>query len=97
MYIRALAAEGFSINYLLSDGSNRNILHVAIQLGGEPNMVRTLVECGVNLNHTTTQGETPLHYAKLNNQPLVFEYLVGMGADRSIRDFNGATADELVL
>lgn len=45
----------------------------------------TLVEAGADINATTTEGETPLHYALWYGGVQTFAILLGFGGDLNYR------------
>ncbi len=54
--------------------------------------VKLCLRLGADLNATNDKGETALHGAAQRDAPPVIAYLVGLGADKTIRDRNGLTA-----
>jgi ankyrin repeat protein len=70
------------------------------------NMVKTLVECGANVDIADAFGRTPLHYACLRGNLSIISALIELGADTNKRDLgiaklgdkpgNGKTAFESI-
>lgn len=46
------------------------------------------------LNSQTSDGYTPLHFAAFNNEQAMYDFLIQAGADVTIRDDDGKTAEE---
>jgi len=45
------------------------------------NLVKYLVDCGLDINKAKNDGWTPLFYASMNGHENIVKYLVGLGAD----------------
>ncbi|KAH7149027.1 ankyrin repeat-containing domain protein [Dactylonectria estremocensis] len=62
-------------------------------MNAEPDKVKAifslLVEAGIDINHRTKQGRTPLHYAA--ESPILARLLVDAGADANVADPSGST------
>ena len=59
---------------------------------GEGAAVTTLVENGASLDLQDTSGDTALIWASRGNELSIVKYLVGMGADQTIKGNSGKTA-----
>ncbi len=59
---------------------------------GDVNLLRTMMDDGVNLNGVTGDGGTALMYAAAANKPNAVTFLLAEGADIEARDSLGATA-----
>jgi len=53
-----------------------------------------LSKVNININSLTNLSETPLHYAAFHNYAHLFNFLVAKGADRSVQDSKGLTAEQ---
>lgn len=80
-----------------------NALHVASESQtGNPNheeMIRFLIDVGVDANRRSNKGSTPLHTAasaRLLRNVSVFLHYIGKGVDPSIADFSGKSFVELL-
>ena len=77
--IRLLAKYGANLN-VISSPLQISPIHVASQLQ-KPNMLRLLIQLGVNINVPDSDGDTPLFYAIKNNLVKNIELLLSSGAD----------------
>ncbi len=59
---------------------------------GQLDIVKFLVERGVDVDATTVEGVTPLMYASQNGNTEVMEYLIGKGADVNATPYNNVTS-----
>ena len=75
--------DAFPIN--VSDSSGDTLLHFAAQLGNDE-LVRLVVNHGIDLNACNAEGRTALHLAFACGHDGLAEYLTGAGADDSILD-----------
>lgn len=73
--------------------STWNELHICIA-SRATTTIPTLIADGTNVNEQDSKGRTPLHLAAAMNMPLICELLLGAGADPTIRDHDGHTADQ---
>ncbi len=58
---------------------------------GQMEIVKFLVERGVEVDARTVDGVTPLMYASQNGYTEIMEYLIGKGADVNVQPYNGVT------
>ena len=58
---------------------------------GQMEIIKFLVERGVDVDATTVDGVTPLMYASQNGNLEIMEYLIGKGADVNATPFNNVT------
>ncbi|MDF2966028.1 MAG: ankyrin repeat protein 50-like [Rickettsiaceae bacterium] len=100
--VRKLIAKGANINvrYHSLSKSSRTLgltpLHAAAYKG-DLNMVKILMNEGVEINSFTNEGNTPLHAAaSCGNKPIV-KFLLNKGAIIFIKNNAGFTASELAL
>jgi predicted Fe-Mo cluster-binding NifX family protein len=71
-------------------------LHKAAK-DGDRNAIKELIESGENINNVYYQnGFTPLHYAALNQNLNVVQFLINTGVDVTITDQSGRTARDLL-
>lgn len=88
-----LAARG---NPDIADNEGFTPLYLAIQLK-RLDIARSLLEANANPDMATTTGQwTPLHKAAQDNYMDGFRLLVAAGADRSLRNQNQHTADDII-
>ena len=57
--------------------------------------IRMLVEFGANINEVDHLGRTVLHFAGIRGKKELFDLFIELGADRSIKDNQGRTAEDL--
>lgn len=89
-----------SARYLIAHGCNPQLLDNAGQSAlfyacrdGRTGIVKLLIEeCGVEINHQDKVGQTALFYAARDGQLPTVKYMLKMGADPSIRDWQKKTA-----
>ena len=60
---------------------------------GKGAAVTTLVENGASLDLQDNYGSTALLIASYNNYPSIVKYLVGMGANQTLKDSDGTALD----
>ena len=60
-------------------------LHLAA-FSGSVECVRALLECGADIETTTTRNQRPIHYAALRGRVTTLEYLLDRGADATTVD-----------
>ena len=64
---------------------------------GDINTIRQLIESGENIDSVYYQnGFTPLHYAALNQNLNIVQFLINAGADITITDQSGRTSRDLL-
>lgn len=72
------------LEYLESKGvspKGQALLHIAIEKG-EFDLLKYLLDKGLNINQTNTDGYTPLHFAAMNSKDTgMLQFLVNNGAD----------------
>ena len=87
--IRNMIANGFSPNDTELIGGNSALI-LAADAGNEQ-MVRVLVESGLDVNYASDTGETPLAAACFNGNIEIVQYLLESGANITNVDYFGAT------
>lgn len=63
---------------------------------GKPEMARTLIDAGADINFANNDGSTPLHTAAFFCRPEIVRMLLDKGADKTIKNKYGATPYESV-
>jgi ankyrin repeat protein len=58
---------------------------------GQIKVVRMLVDRGINVDATTSEGVTPLMYASQNGDTAIMAYLIARGADVNAKPYNDVT------
>ena len=101
MHVRFSAKHNFShgkvisfiIKYLLLQEFQETSLHHAIsqETGGSLHIVDFLVQNSSNLDRKTKEGNTPLHYCVIQNQPEAMRLLLRSGASADLPNNNGKT------
>jgi ankyrin repeat protein len=84
-----LPIAAFDTSYF-SAGDPENNLIVASDYG-QVEVVRMLVERGINVDAANGEGVTPLMYASQNGDTAIMAYLITHGADVNARPFNQVT------
>lgn len=68
-------------------------LMVAAACNSNPEVIKTLLEAGADVNAQSLDGKTPLIFAVINNEnPVVFTALLAARADAKTKDKDGKTA-----
>ena len=91
--IDALLA-GRDVNLKTEGGDDWNLLHVAllsVSRPPSPEMVRHLIELGVDVRARDRRRWTPLHFAARTKNPAVVKLLIEAGADVNATDDEGIT------
>ena len=72
---------------------NETSLHHAIsqETGGSLHIVDFLVQNSSSLDRRTKEGNTPLHYCVIQNQPEAMRLLLRSGASPDVQNNNGKT------
>jgi hypothetical protein len=83
----------WSLGMDYQDDAGNTLLHIAAQ-NGNKRMVKLCLRRGAMLNTQNLNGQTPLHFAFAYGYTDVGEYLVGKGADDSVRNKDGLTCYE---
>ena len=73
---------------------NDQIIHI-VSCNGDVDSLALLLENGANINSQGESGFTPLHYSVEQEKHDLLAYLVKNGADTSLRNDDGQTAEEL--
>lgn len=67
-------------------------LHSAVDaVGSSKEVIKSLIEEGLDVDVKTNRGETPLHWAARSSSEDIVEYLLSLGADPNIRSKEGLT------
>ncbi len=92
--------------YLVNQGANVNLaatnpmrvapLHAAVA-ARQPEIVKTLLQAGADVNQPQQQGWRPLHGAAQNGDAESVKILLDAGADRTARADNNQTAADLAM
>ena len=89
---RLLLDHGWQLD--LADDEGWTPLHYAADMG-QVSMLQFLAVREAKINtQTSVQRKTPLHFAAENGQKAVVGLLLGLGADRSLKNSSGKTAEE---
>lgn len=83
----------WSLGMDYQDDAGNTLLHIAAQ-NGNKRMVKLCLRRGAMLNTQNLNGQTALHFAFAYGYSDVGEYLVGKGADDSLRNKDGLTCYE---
>lgn len=78
----------WGFNFEAHDRSGRMPMHLAIN---NVNMLKLLLDNGGKPNQSSSDGNTPLHYAVLERRRYVAELLLERGANPDIRNLDGDT------
>lgn len=73
------------------DDDGRTTIHLTVD-GGKSQTLKSLVECGQNIDIRDNSGYTALHLAAKKGNSETVKFLIDVGADVTIRDHNGSTA-----
>jgi uncharacterized protein len=85
---------GRDVNLRTEEGDNWNLLHIAlvgVSRAPRPEVVRLLIELGVDVNAIDCRRWTPLHFAARTKNPAVVKLLIEAGADVNATDDEGIT------
>jgi ankyrin repeat protein len=85
---------GRDVNMKTEGGDEWNLLHMAlVSAGTQPSreVVRHLIELGVDVNARDRRRWTPLHFAARTKSPEVVKLLIEAGADVNAKDDEGIT------
>ena len=86
-----LIARGAEVNTPSRNAQRVNALHAALA-GPAPELARSLLAAGADVNLAQQDGVTPLHEAAHNGRADLVQLLLDHGADPSARDGKGRTA-----
>jgi ankyrin repeat protein len=86
-----LLARGGEVNTPSRNTQRVNALHAALA-GPTPDLARSLLEAGADVNATQQDGVTPLHEAAHTGRVDLVRLLLEHGADPNARDGRGRTA-----
>lgn len=83
--LKVLLEEGYSLDSCFNDKSP---IHTAATFN-HPQLVHLLLKFGANLNSTTIDKQTPLHFATAAGQSQVVEFLLNAGSDfKKYKNYN---------
>jgi ankyrin repeat protein len=85
---------GRDVNLRTEDSDRWNLLHLAlvsVSRPPKPEVVRYLIELGVDVNAGDRRRWTPLHFAARAKSPAVVKMLIEAGADVNAKDDEGIT------
>jgi ankyrin repeat protein len=85
---------GRDVNLRTEEGDKWNLLHLAlvsVSRPPKPEVVRYLIELGVDVNARDRRRWTPLHFAARIKSPAVVKMLIEAGADVNAKDDEGIT------
>jgi ankyrin repeat protein len=91
-----LIKEGAPLNTQI-DASGNTALHYAIETRRNNHATRQLLEAGANTNITDAHGNSALHLAIFYGAPDTIKMLLAHGADLSLKNKAGCTAEETAL
>jgi uncharacterized protein len=86
-----LLARGGEVSTASRNAFGVTSLHAALA-GPAPEIARSLIDAGADVNAVQQDGVTPLHEAAANGNVELVQLLVSRGADTSARDGKGRTA-----
>tara|TARA_R110000868_G_scaffold130880_5_gene340781 strand:+ start:4612 stop:6744 length:2133 start_codon:yes stop_codon:yes gene_type:complete len=75
---------------------NKELLRLVGSLSAEPRKIKILLHCGAQINCKDKYGYTPLMIVASNQNDRIAEYLLGEGADPSLKNNFGEQAIDLV-
>jgi HEAT repeat protein/ankyrin repeat protein len=85
-----LIENGADINFKNIKDDNKTPLH-----NSDQNAAKILISKGALLNEKDNKGNTPLHYAYMNNDKALIELLISNGADTEIKNDTGHTPKQV--
>eukprot|EP00403_Amphidinium_massartii_P010968 CAMPEP_0178414814 /NCGR_PEP_ID=MMETSP0689_2-20121128/23229_1 /TAXON_ID=160604 /ORGANISM="Amphidinium massartii, Strain CS-259" /LENGTH=609 /DNA_ID=CAMNT_0020036113 /DNA_START=45 /DNA_END=1870 /DNA_ORIENTATION=- len=97
--VKAALEQNADVNVADQSKQSRTPLHLAVEAGGNPEVVNMLLEARANVNATTVMGRTPLHNAVeryLMMPPVVVRMLTAAKADLNAVDSRGAAPIDMV-
>jgi ankyrin repeat protein len=68
--------------------ASASLLHIAAACGS-PNLIKCLLEAGADLNQTSVDGRTALHFCSYDRTSLNFRFLLEQGLDVKVKDCEG--------
>ena len=89
----ALDSPECCVNVNAEDAQGNTLLCVAAQ-NGNKRIIKLLLRRGAAINHCNLRGNSPLHFLYAFGYKELGVYLVGKGADDSIRNHDGLTPYE---
>lgn len=75
------------------DADGQTVLHKTVHSEYSHHVAKVALEHGAGINAVDYEGKTALHYAAQKNHPSTVEMLILHGADQTIRDAKGRTAE----
>jgi ankyrin repeat protein len=82
----------FGAKFPLTDKAGSNALHYAASKGIDPELIRTLVNYGINVNAANKEGKTALMLAAEENESEAVAALLESGADVNMKTRDGRSA-----
>jgi len=94
-FFNELVKKGANINEKLKDGSNLLIASVAGK-DAKIEIVKTLLDKGIDINTKGFGGNTPLHLACMGLNEEAIKLLLSHGADKSIKNNKGVSSEQIL-
>jgi ankyrin repeat protein len=89
--VKAKIASGFDIHHYPSD-KEKTWLMIAAEVSRYPDVIKLLIDAGIDVNAKDKEGKTALMYAaESNRNPDILRVLLENGADITARDHEGRT------
>ena len=90
-HVNICSEEGNALNLVAQElGVSDNAFHTRLDKITE--IIKCLVDAGIDLNHQDQNGNTALHLACMNNKAELVKYLIDKGADLNKQNDNGQNA-----
>ena len=72
-----------------------SVFMLAVDESYEESCLQILIDSGAQINHQDNDGNTALHYALMGENFELAKFLVGKGADKTIKNNDGETPEDL--